>query len=299
MRGVTVHRFVSFVVLLGIATLLSAAPQARAAPPKLGVIVQDLPYAALEAEGLDYGVRVMDLQAGGPAAMAGIEAGDVITDLNERPVYSVARLRWLMDRVAGERTIEVGYARGGERGVAQVELVRRPPASVGPAPGPGMGALPGGLPGWYQPRSFLGVQVQAMTEPLRDAFGAPEGSGVLVGRLVEGSPAQEGGLVVGDIIVELGGKRLRRVDDLYRALDFYEPGDRVDLVVIHDRERLERSVTLSEPPEGQGVGALSPDALPYPEIDRWVDWFRGVIGDWERRLEELDEQSKGDGEGAL
>lgn len=70
--------------------------------------------------------------------------------------------------------------------------------------------------------------------------------GVGVGRVQRGTPADTAGLrplerlrngqIVGDILIEVAGTPVQRFDDLYKALDAFEPGDTVEIVVLRDLE---------------------------------------------------------------
>ena len=55
-------------------------------------------------------------------------------------------------------------------------------------------------------RGYLGVELTELTPELRVHFGAPEGAGVMIARVVAGSPADKAGLKVGDIVTALDGK---------------------------------------------------------------------------------------------
>src|ERR1700674_1056075 len=55
-------------------------------------------------------------------------------------------------------------------------------------------------------RGYLGVELSELTPELRAHFGAPESAGVMVARVAAGSPAEKGGLNVGDIITSLYGQ---------------------------------------------------------------------------------------------
>ena len=71
-------------------------------------------------------------------------------------------------------------------------------------------------------------------------------AGVRLTGVREGSPAEEGGLRAGDVIVEFAG---REVGDLYAytyALRDHAPGDRVEIVVLRGGERVTLSVVLGE-----------------------------------------------------
>jgi len=67
-------------------------------------------------------------------------------------------------------------------------------------------------------RQQLGVALEPMTPELRAYFGAPPDRGVLVSRVVPGSPAERAGLRVGDVIVTAGNYSIQRKEDLRRVV---------------------------------------------------------------------------------
>ena len=77
----------------------AADPQAEAKPAKLGVAVRPLSAEERKARGLDSGVVVE--KSDGPAAKAGIRAGDVIIAFNGEKVENVEKLRSLVDKSKG------------------------------------------------------------------------------------------------------------------------------------------------------------------------------------------------------
>jgi S1-C subfamily serine protease len=70
-------------------------------------------------------------------------------------------------------------------------------------------------------RRRLGIAIAPphVARRLRRSVGLPDATGVLVRGVEEGSPAAKAGLERGDLLVELDGKPLERIDDLYAALD--------------------------------------------------------------------------------
>jgi Peptidase family M28/PDZ domain len=77
-------------------------------------------------------------------------------------------------------------------------------------------------------------------------MGASEVKGVRLSGVRPGSPAEQGGLRTGDIIIELGG---RPVTDLYTytdALYAHQPGDPVTIVVVRGSERVTTTLTLGK-----------------------------------------------------
>ncbi len=64
----------------------------------------------------------------------------------------------------------------------------------------------------------------------------------------KGSPAQTAGLVEGDIILEVEGKRIDKDNDLARVVSGYSPGDTLNLKVYHEDKEITLQVTLAEFP---------------------------------------------------
>ncbi len=101
---------------------------------------------------------------------------------------------------------------------------------------------------WSRPK--LGVELVETTPELREHFGGTKDSGVLVSKVLRGTPAERSGIAVGDLIVSVGGRAVASVDDLRRALADQE-GREFPIVVV----RAKRSVTLEV-------------RIPEPQIDR-------------------------------
>ena len=59
---------------------------------------------------------------------------------------------------------------------------------------------------WKIVRGWIGVDAIELPASLRAHFGAPEDAGVLVSSVSEGSPAEDSGIQVGDVIYEVDGQ---------------------------------------------------------------------------------------------
>jgi S1-C subfamily serine protease len=106
-------------------------------------------------------------------------------------------------------------------------------------------------------RGWLGIVIQDVTDELSGSFGVREREGVLVADVMKGGPGETAGLRAGDVIVELGGAKIREVPDLQRRVANVNPGQSVDLVVIRDRAPNKISVKIGEmPTEDSTVAAL-------------------------------------------
>jgi len=107
-------------------------------------------------------------------------------------------------------------------------------------------------------RGWLGVSVQPLTAELSKSFGAPDESGVLVADVVDGSPAQKGGLQSGDIILEFNGKRVSAPSDLQRAVGLTVPGGTARVTLLRDRAERIVEIKLGEAPDEAEVAAKAP-----------------------------------------
>ena len=77
---------------------------------------------------------------------------------------------------------------------------------------------------------WLGLEIQDLTADLREHFDLPEKrEGVLIGDVMEESPARRAGVRRGDILLRLGQEEIASISDYREALAEYTPGERVRL----------------------------------------------------------------------
>ena len=133
----------------------------------------------------------------------------------------------------------------------------------------------------------LGVRIQGLTPELREFFQAPQDRGVLVAGMEESGRGAKAGLAVGDVILEAGGRALKRPYDLIRAVGRVPAGESLELHVVRGGEEL----SLEVEPEGEAASWVDPEF--------WGDWMRRgalhlgdelrrQLKDIERRLEKLE-----------
>ena len=70
--------------------------------------------------------------------------------------------------------------------------------------------------------------------------------GVLLAGVRPGSGAEKGGLLRGDLLVELGGKAIRDIHDFMYVLQRAKPGDKTTAVVEREGKRLTLEVTFGK-----------------------------------------------------
>jgi putative serine protease PepD len=91
-----------------------------------GVATVPIPSAAAAQAGMPEGLFIQLVTAGGPAAQAGLRAGDVITAINGEPATSNIQLQELtLTRKPGD-TVSIGSSRDGQSATTTVTLGAQP-----------------------------------------------------------------------------------------------------------------------------------------------------------------------------
>ncbi|HLU66696.1 MAG TPA: PDZ domain-containing protein, partial [Kofleriaceae bacterium] len=101
-------------------------------------------------------------------------------------------------------------------------------------------------------RGWLGVTIQDVTRELKEALGLSTDRGVLIGDVVDGSPAARAGLRRGDVVVKIGTRATPRSSDLRNAIASAGAGKRVELEVVRGGKRQTVPVVLGEMPADEG-----------------------------------------------
>ena len=95
-------------------------------------------------------------------------------------------------------------------------------------------------------RAYLGIQGESVTTLVAATQGLAQDDGVLVERVVAGSPAAQAGLQTNDLIVGIGTVAVQNQGDLQAALrDTFAPGETVELRIIRGGAARTISVTLA------------------------------------------------------
>lgn len=163
-----------------------------------------------------------------------------------------------------------------------------------PAEAPRAGAEPHA--GWRVPMlerfvshpGRLGVQLQDATPELRAFLRAPEDRGVLVVRVNEGSPAEEAGLRVGDLILSIDGEAVAETHEVVHAVLSAEKDAKLALEVSREGKTRKLEATLAgEPP-------MAARPMRWME-ERWPELRDGLerrMRELERRMQELEQRLK-------
>jgi serine protease Do len=98
-------------------------------------------------------------------------------------------------------------------------------------------------------RGFLGILPQEITEDIRQAFDLPASGGILVGNVQPDTPAEEGGLEAGDVIVEFNGESVSNVPEFRARVAEAGVGVDVPIQLLRKGEPKGIHVVLAERPD--------------------------------------------------
>ncbi|MBK9748775.1 MAG: trypsin-like peptidase domain-containing protein [Chloroflexi bacterium] len=95
-------------------------------------------------------------------------------------------------------------------------------------------------------RGFLGVSAQPVRLPAPVAAQVQQETGLLLAAVEQSSPADQGGLYLGDTLVALDGQAVRHMDDLMAILSGDRVGKAVTAKIVRGGQVHETSVTIGE-----------------------------------------------------
>ncbi len=185
----------------------------------LGVRIQPVTDEIAESLGMARaeGALIAGIVDGGPADTGVIQPGDVVTTFNGRRVRQMRDLpRIVAESPVGE-TVDVVIVRDGEEQTVQITLGRLEEGEAvamaeetTPEPDADADAAPAEP---SETASLLGLTVASLTDELRTEYGIVEDvSGLVITEVEPGSPAEDRGLLAGEVITEIGQEAVSSPD---------------------------------------------------------------------------------------
>ena len=211
------------------------------------------------------GAKVIGVSPGGPAAEAGVKAGDLIVAINGKQLGSSRDLVFQMRQVEPGDTVDLDLKRGPTTEL-KVGVVTKPSEEMvfaGGGPGglewqqEGMPPLPHFLSG-----PFGDAELASMSPGLGRYFGTDKGLLVVHAPKATGADLEDG-----DVILAIGGREPQNPGHALRILGSYQPGEAVELKVL--RQKKERTVKLTVPEGPQierHIRMVAPPAPPAPPV---------------------------------
>jgi serine protease Do len=197
----------------------------------LGVKVQSITDELSESMNLGKakGALVADVTEGSPGKAAGLEAGDVITEFNGRPIRDMKELpravaatevgatvvvKALRKGVEQNFNVTIGRLEDGEKKMAMNDPAKDKkdaPATV----------------------TTLGMTVSSMTDELRAKYKTDEKiKGAIITEVAQEGSAAEKGLEAGDVIMEAGGKAVEGAADVATAVEAAEKAGKSSVLLL-------------------------------------------------------------------
>jgi serine protease Do len=132
-------------------------------------------------------------------------------------------------------------------------------------------------------RGYLGIRMRELTPELSDGRDLDIDRGVMVEAVLEGTPAEKGGLKVGDIITQFNGQIVEDDRDLQFKVADADVGSTARLRVYRDGGYETVDVVLDEYPEAEVLAMAGGEA----EEQRWLGIEVASLEDRDPRVQEL------------
>jgi serine protease Do len=221
------------IVAVALALLVTGSADARTWS-WLGVRIRDLSEQEMDDLASRHGIRegfgvvIVEVMNDTPAAQAGIRAGDIVVALEGRPVTDTRLLVRLIARAPLDRDVRLTVLRNEGRRAMRVRLAAMPPPVAGERIAAAFGFV--------------------LREP-DTATGPPSASSPAVTVVAPRSPAEQAGLAVGDVILQVNDRAVITRDAAREALAEVSSDRPLRLTVRRDEQHV--TVTLTPPPEAE------------------------------------------------
>jgi len=180
------------------------------------------------------GALITQVNRGSPAEKAGLEVGDAIVEFQDNPVEDSSQLRNLVASTPPGTKAKLVIVRKGKERELTVTLGKLASDKMA------------GSAAGEQPLEPFGILVQPLTPDLAKRLDYENQQGVVMGKIIRGSPADQANLQVGDLISAVNRIPISDVDELREALGKTPDSKQVLLLVHRKGGRL--FVVLQIPP---------------------------------------------------
>ena len=189
----------------------------------LGVVIQEVNKELAESFGLDKpsGALVAKVLPGSPAEEAGFRDGDIITKFNGQPINLSSDLPHQVGRVTPGSKARVNIVRNGDNKVLSV--------NIGILPDEARAIKAVDKPQEPPQNNRLNIVISDLTQDQMDNWAV--NYGILVQKVKAGAAANAG-LVAGDVITMLNGKRVDNVQAFSKIVEELPTGRSVPVRIV-------------------------------------------------------------------
>jgi serine protease Do len=110
-------------------------------------------------------------------------------------------------------------------------------------------------------RAYLGVKPDDVDSDIAKALDLPTSKGVIVSEVTKGSPAEQAGVKVQDVILKLNNRAVSNRQQLITVAERLNIGESYPLVVLRDGKEVELTIVAAEFPEHVAQASQKVDAL--------------------------------------
>jgi len=178
----------------------------------LGVYIQDLTPELAKSFGLKeaQGVLISDVIPDSPAEKGGLKKGDVILEYDGKQVGDRYQLTKMVGNTPVGKKVQISVLRKKEQKTLWVTIKEVSEKQVAAA-----------APTKPEETDRWGLRVQDINRALADQLGLPDETGVVITSVEPGSPAQEGNLQAGDVIIEVDNNPIKDMADFRKYIELY------------------------------------------------------------------------------
>ena len=188
----------------------------------LGVVISDINDDVAEYYGVKdkKGAMVMEVVKGDPADKAGIQANDIILEVNGHKVETSRDLTNQIANISVGEKVKIQVLRNNKKMTITVEIAKRPEESKLASKGTEKGH-----------EDELGIRVANLTPEIAKRMNLSPADGVLVESIESGSKAETAGVQSGDVIKEINHQTIKSVQDYSSLVSKLKKNDAIQMFI--------------------------------------------------------------------
>lgn len=149
--------------------------------PLIGVSVKELPDSLIAQ--YDRGILIDSVTKDSPGFRAGIKKGDIIISIDKSPIVSILELKKIIEKYSPYQNINIGIIHKGKKHFVNLKLDK------------------------IDEKIYLGIML------------SKDKNRLLINDIIKKSPAEKGGLLIGDEIISIDDEKVENPKDVSQILD--------------------------------------------------------------------------------
>lgn len=258
--------------------------------PTLGVVIVGLTDEELKQNNIHGGAKVKSVMKDSEAEKIGLKEGDIIVRFDGSDIADPRDLRSMVNGIDEEKKVEIVVIRDGKEKKFDANLKPGEKRSHWSWNDDGnfkfnFDNFPHHFMSIDGKGGFLGVETTELSDQLKKYFEVDHG--VLIESVIEDSPAQKAGLKAGDVITEISGRKIEDYGDLIRTVNYYDPGETVEVKYSRKGKLNSTKVELGERKKMKWEGIHPDKAIEGYHLEDQIE--RNL----DRSMKQLDDNLRG------